>query len=208
MIENRQKTRVSCQGTVTLERKGGNVEATVLDLSQTGLRIRSQAKLTVGSLVSLRLPDRALGGKTLKAVVRWVRLGETYEAGLELVYPDRKLSRRWLSRLCPEIHSEGYGLQRRSEVRASVSLPIALGDFTEGRLMDLSRSGARFEVPSQIDGPTELYLCLPRTLVAVQADIVRAQSNAETWVYSVKFHPQNDDQSETLGAFIHAQCQG
>lgn len=202
MVENRRKTRIPCHGKLLVSHKRGTAEGRVVDVSQTGLRISIKEKLTVGQYVFLRFPGRALGGKSLRAVVRWIQLGAQPEAGLEFLSPDGKWSRRWLSRLCPSITTSEFDEQRRTEVRTLVNLPVALWDFSEGVTLDLSRSGACFVMPERIEKDSELFLCLPRMLMPLQARLVRSEASSGGWTHSVKFTGVPEAHSEILQSFV------
>lgn len=205
MVENRRKMRIPCHGKLLVSHKRGTAEGRVIDVSQAGLRITVKEKLTVGQYVFLRFPGRAMGGKSLRAVVRWIQMGSQPEAGLEFLSPDGKWSKRWLSRLCPSITTSEFDEQRRTEVRALVNLPVAMGDFSEGVTLDLSRSGACIVMPEPIEKDSELFLCLPRMLMQLQARLVRSEESSIGWTHSVKFTGVPEGHSEILESFVEGR---
>lgn len=206
MVENRRKIRFECHATLTIEYGRHTCEGEVLDISQGGLRLTSSADLSVGRKVSLSLPDGSRRQKAVKAVVRWIRRGRwSNEIGLEFQAPPQKLAKRWIRKLFPD---EGaawkQSRQKRDEVRAEVNLPMAVGDYREGAVLDVSRSGARFVLDSKLENQTDLFICLPFTLLELQAEVLRAQQREDKWVHSVRFRevPQNDQ--ETLNAYVES----
>ena len=206
MVENRRKVRFECHATLAVEYGRHSCQGEVLDISQGGLRLSTSADISVGRKVSLKLPDGNRRQKAVKAVVRWVRYGRwSNEIGLEFQAAPQKLAKRWIRKLFPQ---EGptwkHSRQRRSEVRADVNLPMAVADYREGAVTDVSLSGARFTMDCKLEDSTNLFICLPFTLLELEADVLRAEREEDRWVHSVPFRDVPPNDQETLTAFVES----
>lgn len=205
MIEIRRNHRFECDAKLTVKQGKRTSEATVIDISRGGLRLETSARLSVGQQVSVLPKESSQRKKPIKAVVRWVLQGQTREVGLEFQTPQSKLSRRWIRKLFPD-EGGGWrlGTQKRTEVRAPVSLPMANAHFEEGTLLDISANGARFELAQPLSGSESLYLCLPWSLLKVEAKILRAESRPTGWEHSVQFRDLDDSDRQALQAYVES----
>lgn len=204
MKENRSTLRFECDEELFFQLDGQSHEARVLDISRGGVRIATSAKLPVGRNLFLRIKDKSRGRVPVKAVVRW-RSGEgPFEMGLEFRESTSKLSRRWVRKLFPnEGQAWTRGHQQRTEVRVSVDLPVvASNGFVEGKILDLSPSGARLELDHKLDETAGLYLCLPWSYLEVRANVLRAEMLDSKWVHSVRFSVLGESESEELKGFV------
>jgi len=152
----------------------------------------------------LRPKDRRLGRAPVKAVVRWRSGREAFELGLEFRDSPSKLSRRWVRTLFPDQGAAwASARQQRREVRAQVELPIVAAEgFSEGKTLDVSLSGACFELGRKLEESVDLFLCLPWSLLEVQARVLRSESRGSKWVHSVEFSPLPQEQREQLDVFV------
>jgi len=193
--EKRKTLRFDCREKLFFQFDGVPHDAEVLDISRGGVRIATPAELPLGRDIFLRIKDNSRGRVPVKAVVRWLRGDGPYEVGLEFRESTSKLSKRWVRKLFPnEGKAWTQGHQQRAEVRTSVNLPVVLSNnFSEGRILDLSSSGARIELDEKLDNATDLYLCLPWSYLEVQADVLRTEPKGSKWVHSVRFSTQSED---------------
>ncbi len=203
MIENRMKRRFSCDAEVKLDFGKRSSVGRIVEVSRGGLRLTTSARLTPGAEVTLK-PVKAAGKrKPIKAVVRWIRGGDQSEVGLEFVAQENTLSRRWVRALFPGKNWRSTH-QRRAQVRTPVDLPVALSDYREGHLLDLSVSGARFLIADKPADLEKLFLCLPWSLLEAESEVVRAAPCVDGWVCSVRFSGMAEQDQETLQAFVEA----
>lgn len=204
MQENRQSLRFECRETLLFQHAGKTIEATILDISRGGVRLSCETRLPVGRKVFLRLKDKTRGRVPVKAVVRWRSGSGPYELGLEFRDSATKLSRQWVRKLFPGQGSAWTaGHQHRSEVRARVSLPVvSASGFVEGKTLDLSSSGACFELDQELTDTVGLYLCLPWSYLEVRANVLRAENKGSKWIHSVQFSALREGERELLKDFI------
>ena len=202
--ENRNTLRFECQEELFFQLDGVSHEARVMDISRGGVRVQTSTKLPVGRNLFLRIKDKSRGRVPVKAVVRWRRGEGPYEMGLEFRESTSKLSRRWVRKLFPqEGKAWAQGHQQRSEVRALVDLPVVDSNgFSEGKILDISPSGARIQFEQKLEGTTGLYLCLPWSYLEVRANVLRVEADDSKWVHSVRFAPIGEAASEELKGFI------
>jgi hypothetical protein len=61
------RVTLNCDGVIT-ESDGCAIDVTIVDVSQTGFRVRSVAELEIGSSVSLRMSE----ARPVRAEIRWI----------------------------------------------------------------------------------------------------------------------------------------
>lgn len=210
MIENRRALRFNCDERLICKVAGEEFNATVIDISRGGMKVQCEKRLQVGSKLFLRLEDSVRGRAPVKAIVRWVLLGDQFEVGLEFQDSASKLSRRWVRKLFPDAGAAWTaGHQQRTEVRAPVRLPVVSANgFVEGTTIDVSGSGAYIELPQKLDDTVGLFLCLPWSYLEVRANVLRAEMRDGKWFHSVQFAALRDEQKDAIDAFVESRALG
>jgi hypothetical protein len=204
MLENRRALRFECEETLVCKSAGNEFKATVMDISRGGMRVRTKKRIEVGSRLVLRLEDRARGRAPVEAVVRWVRLGDELQMGLEFEDSASKLSRRWVRKLFPGAGAAWTASrQQRSEIRAKARLPVvSTNGSVEGATLDVSRSGACIELSGKLEENAGVVLCLPWSYLELNADVLRVEQRRDKWIHSVKLADLNEEQQQQLDAFV------
>jgi hypothetical protein len=155
--ERRDTLRLSTRVEVTTLVKAKPVPMTVVDIGLEGLRLQSPCTLAVGTTLSLEQPGQSAG--PVQCVVRWCRqvaAEKNFHSGLAFADSNENKARSWIKPVL-----EKLGLTRRMRkqkrqhlrlLRSSVRMAVfnLKGDFlADGSLLDLSRGGARFLLPTQ-----------------------------------------------------------
>jgi PilZ domain-containing protein len=205
--ELRETIRFSCRENVVCLVGRKKIQAEIIDVSRGGARLEVARSLEVGQKILIKPKQRSRGRTPVEAVVRWQVFGETTEAGIEFLEPAGKLSRKWLRKLFPgkgKAWTQGH--QQRAEVRTGCRLPVVSVDGrSEGKILDISPSGACFVQADKLEDEAQLYLCLPWDYVQVTATPVRAVRGDGGWVHSVKFSELSPSERDHLKLFVEKE---
>lgn len=204
MREHRQSRRFQCDEVLDCYIDDEIFEAEILDVSWGGVGIGCLQDLPLGGTLYLQHRDISRTQFPVKTSIRWKRPGVIHEYGLQFQEGTGTVAQRWVQDLFPEQSAlRQEQAQKRVDVRVDVRLPIVTeDDYLEGETLDLSTSGARFRLNRPLKDQSNLLLCLPGSLLQVQAKVVRTQSEACHWVHSVQFQDKGLDESEILRSFV------
>lgn len=149
---------VLCDG--FLHAAGSRIPCVVRNISSMGLMARVYRKVSLGDAVTVELA----GGQMFPGAVLWTRewdVGVAFAAPIEV---DEILATQWLT---------ADPADRRTSLRITVECPATLRvrrRFYYSRLCDLSPSGARIELASELKRKGDALLTLP-DLPVIPADV-------------------------------------
>jgi c-di-GMP-binding flagellar brake protein YcgR len=191
--ENRVHARIHVSTTITVASPGGNIEATLRDLSKGGARfVTPKAVGRVGETIELFLPS--LSGEDITVMAEIIRStegtdGHTVAVRFDAVDPSM---RQPLNDLI-EVLLTATGGGQRSSPRVSRRMDIRYGQLGELRaiLEDISRGGLAMTVADALVLYEELEVTVPDTagdqLLILRARVVhqRAVEHEGEMVYRV-----------------------
>ena len=204
MRENRQHIRFQSEEVLDCYHGQEHFEAEILDVSWGGIRIGCLQDFPLGANIFIQHRDIFRSQLPVMTAIRWKAPGVINELGLEFQEGSGNLTDEWVKELFPhECAETSASTQRRSEVRANISVPIAteLG-FVEGETLDVSANGARFRLKDKLQDENSLLLCLPSSLLQVNAQVLRAEQDQGDWIHSVCFQNNDESKSELLSSFV------
>ncbi|GMU57931.1 MAG: hypothetical protein AMXMBFR33_70770 [Candidatus Xenobia bacterium] len=205
--ERRKSVRIQCYYQVVCNQGVRRFEAVVQDVGLTGLCLQSSLRLKRGQTIEV-VPTS--GGNPVPCQVRWCRGGV---AGLSFELRPTELVRSWVSQLLTAVgFNEEAVYQRRTAIRASADLPVALKaadqEMQSGRLLDLGVGGALVQVTA------ELALGQRRTLVVgphwnlevmrLECEVVRVDvpDPGDRFNLGLRFLDPTPAQMRLLGSYV------
>ncbi|MBI3924517.1 MAG: PilZ domain-containing protein [Armatimonadetes bacterium] len=214
--DRRQSVRLSCEVPVTCEAEGIH-PATMIDISLTGFRLRSNQAYKVGQ-VWRTSPERA---RPIEALVVWSVRGDDgcSRAGLKYAESLENLTSSWVVDVLV-----GLGLgaemlrQRRAWIRIQTDLQVMVktpkDKELEGRMLDVGMGGARVETSKKLPLKGQSRLVLPggstRGSLSIPATVLESRKDAErnAYVNRLRFMALNKGLSTRLENALMELLQG
>lgn len=204
MKDHRKNVRFRSEEVLDCYNRNGHFEAEILDVSRSGIRIGCLEDLPLGVTILIQHRELTRIQIPVKAVVRWKRPGPITEIGLEFLETKQSSNSQWVGELFPDkAEFAQKSEQRRVAVRAEVALAVVTEDGAlEGETLDLSATGAKFHLGDKMADRGGLLLCLPSSVLRLQARVVRAEQDQGQWIHSVCFEDYDPETSATLSSFV------
>lgn len=182
-------------------------EATAIDLSLTGMRLKTQGPLLIGEECHLSLPGQP--DQEITGLVQWCISGEsgTSRAGLRFTDPPEKLAHSWaIDHLIVAGLQESQLSQKRRWIRVLTEAAVVIRDEKEkefeATMLDLGVGGARIRTKAKLKGKEGVRLVIPtgkkRTAIALSATVVGSRGDE----HHLQFLPPGKGLQKRLETYI------
>jgi len=182
-------------------------EATAIDLSLTGVRLKVSSPLLIGENCHISLPGQP--DQEVAATVQWCISGDSgaSRAGLRFTDTPEKLTHSWVvDHLIVAGLQESQLSQKRRWIRVHTEAAVVVRDEKEqefeATMLDLGVGGARIRTKARLKGKEGVRLVIPtgkkRTAIALSASVVGSRGDE----HHLQFLPPGKGLQKRLETYI------
>ncbi len=204
--DRRQAVRLKVEFPVQL-RGSSSGPATAIDLSLTGLRLKTEGPLLIGETCQLSLPGHP--DQELSAVVQWCISGDSgaSRAGLRFNDKPEKITHSWvIDHLITAGLQESHLAQKRRWIRVLTEAAVVIRDEKErefeATMLDIGAGGARIRTKASLKGKEGVRLVIPtgkkKTAIALSATVVGSRADE----HHLQFLPPGKGLQKRLETYI------